>query len=225
LAQATRRRKNSRVSASGLASQIHRRLKRADVAATDAVIGAVAAYLEVLARWNKRINLTAFDLTPPSDEAIDRLIVEPLAAVRYLRTDDRLVVDIGSGGGSPAIPIKLAVPSLRMVLFESRTRKSAFLREAVRALGLRDVDVETIRADPETIPARLQGTADVVTIRAVRADPGIWEAIETLVSRDGRVLWFGNLVNRPTRVNGLIGWKPTRYPLVGHENQLTILSR
>jgi 16S rRNA (guanine527-N7)-methyltransferase len=225
LAQATRRRKNSRVSASGLASQIHRRLRRADVAATDDVISAVAAYLEILARWNKRINLTAFDLTPPSDEAIDRLIVEPLAAVRYLRTDDRLVVDIGSGGGSPSIPIKLAVPSLQMVLFESRTRKSAFLREAVRALGLRDVDVETIRADPETIPAWLQGAADVVTIRAVRADARIWDAIETLVNRDGRVFWFGDLVNRPTNATGPVGWKLARNPLIGLKNQLTVLSR
>jgi hypothetical protein len=58
-----------------------------------------------------------------------------------------------------------------MVLFESRTRKSAFLREAVRALEARDIDVETVRADPETIPAGLEGRG-VITIRAVRLSPG-----------------------------------------------------
>ena len=49
---------------------------------------------------------------------------------------DALWFDIGSGGGSPAIPLKLARPTLPLPMVESKTRKAVFLREAVRALGL-----------------------------------------------------------------------------------------
>ena len=62
-------------------------------------------------RWNRKINLTA--LTDP-DEAIDRLLLEPLVAARYLPVPgEPSLMDIGSGGGSPAIPLKLATPAPR----------------------------------------------------------------------------------------------------------------
>ena len=48
------------------------------------------------------------------------------------------VIDIGSGGGSPAIPLKLAAPRIKLWMVESKTRKSAFLREAIRQLDLRE---------------------------------------------------------------------------------------
>ncbi len=54
-------------------------------------------------------------------------------------------MDVGSGGGSPAIPLKLAVPRLRLTMVEAKARKSAFLREAVRHLGLEQRSVETAR--------------------------------------------------------------------------------
>ena len=77
------------------------------------------------------------------------------------------MVDIGSGGGSPALPIKIAAPWLQLVLVEVKTRKSAFLREAIRHLGLADVDVETTRV--EALSARaIIASADVVSVRAVQ---------------------------------------------------------
>src|SRR5206468_1311667 len=96
----------------------------------------LAAYLALLSRWNKKINLTALDVATPSDDAVDRLIVEPLAAARLLVPEDRTCIDVGSGGGSPAIPLKIAVPRLQMLMVESRARKAAFLNEAVRQLEL-----------------------------------------------------------------------------------------
>lgn len=153
---------------------------------------ALRAYLELLGRWNQRINLTAFELDPPSDDAIDRLLVEPLMAARRLLPGDRLVIDVGSGGGSPAIPLKLSVPVLRMVLVEAKVRKSAFLREAIRQLSLEHVEVENRPFEELLSRSDLHEAADVVTIRAVRADTRLWTGGQAFLKPGGRVFWFAS---------------------------------
>jgi 16S rRNA (guanine527-N7)-methyltransferase len=95
---------------------------------------------------------------------------------------------LGSGGGSPAIPLKIARPGLAFVLVESRGKKCAFLREAVRSLGLSDVQVEHCRFGD--LPARrpdLAGGADLVTIRGVTPD---WSLVDWLLKPASRVFWF-----------------------------------
>jgi 16S rRNA (guanine527-N7)-methyltransferase len=153
----------------------------------------LGAYLELLARWNQRINLTALTLEPPSDEAIDRLIVEPLAAARQIFAQDRLLIDIGSGGGSPGIPLKLAVPALQTVLVEVKVRKSAFLREAVRHLGLQAVEVVNGRFEELLGRRELLEAADLVSLRAVRPDRKLWNGVQAFLKPGGRVLWFGSV--------------------------------
>ena len=145
----------------------------------------------MLAKWNRSVNLTAFDLDSPTDDAIDRLIVEPVAAAAHTLPGDRLAVDIGSGGGSPAIPLKLVLPDLHMVLVESRTRKCAFLREAIRELGLKDTTIECRRAETLTERADLRERVDLLTLRAVRADVRLWQTFQGLLRSTGRVFWFG----------------------------------
>ena len=152
---------------------------------------ALAAYLDVLRKWNQKSNLTAFELNPPSDAAIDRLIVEPVAASRRLLPTDRMLLDIGSGGGSPAIPLRLMAPHVRVVLVEARTRKSAFLREVVRQLGLDGTEVENRRFEELAGRSELQGQADVVTMRAVRISSEFWVNTRNILKRSGRLFLFG----------------------------------
>jgi len=173
-----------------LPARIARRAAGAAVVLQPDLSAALAAYLELLARWNAKINLTALDVDPPDDEAIDRLVVEPLAAARHVRGADRLVIDVGSGGGSPALPLKLAVPQLRFVLVEAKARKAAFLREAVRHLTLNDVRVENHRVEDLAARGNLRGAADVVTVRAVRIDPELLEVLQGLLTPGGRVFVF-----------------------------------
>jgi 16S rRNA (guanine527-N7)-methyltransferase len=144
--------------------------------------------------------LTAFDLDRPSDHAIDRLIVEPVVAGGEVAGRDRVVVDIGSGGGSPALPLKILLPRVQMTLVEARVRKAAFLREAVRELGLEDVRIETVRLGRGGLPS-VRGAADVVTIRAVRMDADVLDGLAELLSPEGRVFWF-NAEGRPPA-----GWR------------------
>src|SRR5262245_23007968 len=174
---------------------IHARLRHARQESDDDTVASLARYLAVLARWNRRINLTAFDLDRPSDHAIDRLVVEPVLAAAEVTTHDRVVVDIGSGGGSPALPLKIQRPHVQMTLVEARVRKTAFLREAVRELGLAAVRIEAVRVGRAGV-AGLNGNADVVTVRAVRIDAEVLRGIAALLAPGGRLLAFGTSVSR-----------------------------
>lgn len=171
-----------------LAERIRSRAGAADIRPAGEVVDRLGVYLELLAFWNRRINLTAFDLSTISDDAIDRLVIEPLAAVPLVRPTDRYAVDIGTGGGSPAVPLMIAVPAISMALVEVRVRKGAFLREVVRTLEL-PATVEICRADE--VALRQPAAFDLVTFRAVRADRELWRVVALLLAGGGRVLWFG----------------------------------
>src|SRR5688572_28163926 len=99
-----------------LAARLSERAAMAGLTLDDPLRPALLAYYEVLRRWNAKVNLTALTDT---DEAIDRLLLEPVAAARYLEQGSRLI-DLGSGGGSPAIPLALALRSPQLVMVESR---------------------------------------------------------------------------------------------------------
>jgi 16S rRNA (guanine527-N7)-methyltransferase len=173
-----------------LGHRIVRRASRVGVVVPADLLAALVSYLELLARWNRKINLTALAVDPPDDEAVDRLIVEPLVAARFVDPADGLVIDIGSGGGSPAVPFFLARPGLRLVMVESKVRKSAFLREVVRHLGLGDVEIANCRYEELLARRDLHEAADLVMFRAVRVDPKLLRATQAFLRREGRVFLF-----------------------------------
>jgi 16S rRNA (guanine527-N7)-methyltransferase len=145
-------------------------------------------YYQLLARWNARINLTSLPLDGYPDGAVDRLIVEPLAAARFIDNASLIWFDLGSGGGSPAIPLKIARPKLRLVMIESRSRKAAFLREAVRTLELGESSVICSRV--EDLSSESDGLADLVTVRAVRLDETFLKSAVALLDPSGRLIVF-----------------------------------
>ena len=147
-------------------------------------------YFQSLLQWNRKINLTGFDLDPISDQAIDRLFCEPLAAVAHFPGAAKAWVDVGSGGGSPALPIKIAIPSLPLTLVETRDRKCAFLRDVARDLG--SVRTTVLNQRFEDASAGLD-RADVITLRAVRAYPRLSQAVDRVLVDGGLVLVFGEV--------------------------------
>jgi 16S rRNA (guanine(527)-N(7))-methyltransferase RsmG len=149
-----------------LLEKILERASRRGLSPSREVVEGLVRYFELLVRWNRRINLTALPLEPASDSAIDRLAVEPLAAIGHL-PNCLTLLDIGSGAGSPAIPMKLAKPDIALTMVEARTRKSAFLREAIRRLGLSDAHVETRVFGATGLG---EATFDCISVRAVRMD-------------------------------------------------------
>jgi len=153
-------------------------------------MSALDRYLQLLARWNAKMNLTAFRLDEPSDESIDKLLIEPLVAARHLPVRGFSLIDIGSGSGSPGIPLCLASPSASLTLVEAKTRKAVFLSEAVRHLGLRRVGVETARFEQLLTRPELHEAFDIVSVRAVRIEPKTLLTLQAFLKPDGQIFWF-----------------------------------
>jgi len=147
---------------------------------------ALYSYFRILAHWNSTINLTALPLDNPTDQTFDRLMIEPLVAATFVENAAQQWLDVGSGGGSPGIPMKIARPLLRLTMIEAKARKAAFLREAARALGLSDTTVENVRFESIT----LAQPVDLITIRAVRLDEAFFTATRKLLAQTGRLFVF-----------------------------------
>ena len=173
-------------------------------------------YYRLLVTWNRKINLTGMDLDEPTPEALDRLLIEPLVAARHAPAGVTRMIDIGSGGGSPAIPFGLAVPGLRLLMVESKTRKSVFLREVSRALEMQ-ADVLTSRFEALLARPELLEAYDLLTVRAVRVDPPLLLDLQAFVRPGGHVFLFrsasGDVRLSPTPTLSAVGTFPLVEPL------------
>lgn len=167
------------------AARLRERAADASLAVSSQLSDKLVAYFELLRKWNRKINLTSIsDL----NEALDRLLIEPLAAAAHLPPESTLA-DLGSGGGSPAIPLALALRSPRLLMVESRSRKAAFLREAAREVQLA-ATVESARFEAVCTVAGYARGFDIASIRAVRQDLSALSAAAALVRPAGLVGLF-----------------------------------
>jgi 16S rRNA (guanine527-N7)-methyltransferase len=116
------------------------------VALEGALVAQLGAYLEALLETNRSFNLTA--VTSP-DEAWSRHIADSLSLVPDLRElpAGAEVVDVGSGGGLPGLPLAIALPQLRFTLVEATGKKARFLEQVARDLQLKNVRVANERAE------------------------------------------------------------------------------
>lgn len=143
-------------------------------------IEGLQTYLDLLLKWNAKINLTS---VRDPEEVVVRHFGESLFAARhlFLESSPISVIDVGSGAGFPGIPIKIWNESIEIVLVDSNVKKSAFLREVTRALNLKGVTVESKRAEG------LFATADLVTLRAVERFNQILPTAHRLLRSAGRL--------------------------------------
>ena len=136
-------------------------------------------YLALLDRWNKTYNLTA--IRDPR-EMLSKHLLDSLSMWPHVR--DGKLADLGTGPGLPGIPLALARPGLQVTLVESNGKKTRFLREVVRQLGLANVRVLESRAEAVDEP----GAYDQITARAMDTLAGILEVGGHLLAPGGRLL-------------------------------------
>jgi 16S rRNA (guanine527-N7)-methyltransferase len=117
----------------------------------------------------------------------EELVEDSLVLLEHLG-EARTLVDVGSGGGLPGLPLKIARPDLAVTLVEADQRKAAFLVQACATLGLDDVEVLARRAEDAGRDPRYRETFDVAVARAVAAMPVLAELCLPLVRVGGRLL-------------------------------------
>jgi len=144
-----------------------------------AEIASLSRYLDLVTAWSARVNLTGAR-TPADRVAI--LIAPVVPAAPLLGAG--LLLDIGSGNGSPGLVLAALRRDVPAVLLEPRQRRWAFLREAARELGRGDLDIRRSRHDAYDGPP-----AQTVSLRALSLPPG---EIAPLVSVGGRLLAWGS---------------------------------
>lgn len=119
-------------------------------------------YLEELWDWNKKVNLTGLTSI---ESVIRELLLDSLIPSPFLPQQGWLL-DIGSGAGFPAIPLKIHNPDIKMHLFETNVKRVSFLRQIIRSTGLSDIEVLRGRIERDTSLLNEKGY-HAVTTRAV----------------------------------------------------------
>ncbi len=127
------------------------------LALPDGAEARLLAYLALLDKWNRVYNLTA---VRDAERMVSHHLLDSLAAVPYFKGE--AVLDVGSGGGLPGIPLAIARPELQVTLIDSIAKKTAFLLQAKAELGLGNVSVVTSRVED----FRPEAQFDVITSRA-----------------------------------------------------------
>ena len=205
-------------------------------------------YLSLLQRWNAAYNLTA--IRDPR-EMVTKHLLDSLAMVPAMvgvpglkvgvpdsvpekvgvpdpHSDRRpaALADLGTGPGLPGIPLAIAIPGLRVTLVESNGKKARFLREAVRTLGLGDVDVAESRIEALDRPGRYAA----ITARALATLPQILALGGHLLAADGVLLAMKGA--RPDDEIAALppGWavrevRPLRVPGLDAERHLVVIGR
>ena len=125
-------------------------------------VNSIFLFLAELAKWNRQINLTAIR------NGRDVIVKHVLDSLSYLMGFDAVsglrLLDMGSGAGFPAIPIKIAHPEIAVTLVESVKKKASFLRHVIRTVNLKGIEVLDKRT--EQLPPTCHAAYDVVTARA-----------------------------------------------------------
>ena len=137
-----------------------------------------------LIKWNRKINLTT--ITDPVEVAVKHFL-DSIIPVRVMPESGRLL-DIGSGGGFPGIPIKIMIPSLSVTLIDASRKKVSFLKHIIRNIKLTEIDARQIRAEELANEKPAKNFFDVIICRAFsRLDKIILKALP-LLTKDGIII-------------------------------------
>jgi 16S rRNA (guanine(527)-N(7))-methyltransferase RsmG len=146
---------------------------------------ALAMYCDELHRWNKKINLTGLT----GADMVRRLVVEPVWIGLQLKPTG-VLADIGSGNGSPAIPLHVVCGLQESHLIEVRTKRAAFLRHVATTLKLSGLQIHKARFEEV---AKSFGQIDWITLQGVALEAELIDSIKQASSATTTVAWITSL--------------------------------
>ncbi len=147
-------------------------------------------YVMLLRKYGQRLNLVSqSDLSRLWENHVIPSIIAPLLIEFPFRTP---VADLGSGGGLPAIPLKIMRPDLPMHLIESSRKKSAFLKKVVDEIGLQETWIHNVHLSPKVKNFKYYHSFEIVTVRAVASMTQLIPLSRLLLKPEGFLLaWKG----------------------------------
>lgn len=153
------------------------------IAVSDFDLDKFILYLENLKKWNQSINLTAIK---NDKEIVVNHFIDSLSVVPFIKNDGSLL-DIGSGGGFPGIPVKIVMPELKVTLLDSVNKKVSFMNDTIRKLEIKNIKAIWGRAEDinNKVPRE---SFDYVITRAVGSIEDATKLSTPYLSKDGVII-------------------------------------
>lgn len=143
-----------------------------------------AVHADELIKWNRKINLTA--IKTPEDIAVKHF-VDSIMPSRWITPGARLL-DIGSGGGFPGIPLKILMPSLSVLLIDASRKKVSFLKHVIRTLKLIDIEACQLRAEDLAKQSIAFNSFDIIISRALTSIENFMTMATPLLAENGVII-------------------------------------
>ena len=150
-----------------------------------AALDRFATYHREILLWNRRINLVS---ERSAQEIVIRHFLDSLTPAPFLDRPDGALIDLGSGGGFPGIPLRIALPGLHLSLVETSRKKSSFLSHVVRTLRLDRVSVIRERVEKLTAGEVLAGRFDTLISRAAFKLPDLIRTASFFLKPGGQLI-------------------------------------
>lgn len=146
-------------------TQFEKDLKELGVSLSEKQIEQFLTYYEMLVEWNEMMNLTAIT---EYDEVMKKHFVDSLSLIKAFDvSQNKTVIDVGTGAGFPGLALKIAYPNLKVTLLDSLNKRIQFLDAVIAKLGLTDVETIHGRAEDFAKPDKLREKFDLCVSRAV----------------------------------------------------------
>lgn len=199
------------------------------VAVSDTQAALMARHAQVLLDWNRKLNLTA--ISDPVEVAIKHCL-DAILPLRHIPLEGPLL-DIGTGGGFPGIPLKIMRPEQSMTLIDGARKKVNFVKFVIRELQLPGVEAIQVRAQDLAARSAYQGRFQVIVARALADFDTIVQIALPLLAPRGKILLYKGAGDGPQpgptpdaseRRIASIETVPYRLPVLGDGRTLVIVS-
>ena len=191
-----------------------------------------AVFRRELLLWNKTMSLVS--LKDPSDLPIKH-IIDSLTILPYLSRRHASILDLGSGGGFPGIPVKIMRNDLKITFVDGSRKKGSFLKHALRTLDMADVTVVVQRIENLMREGRLYGAFDYVITRATFKVSQLLPMADYFLSRNGVMIsmkgntWKQELYDADDVIKSfnfrVVDAHELALPIIGNRRAILLLGR